>query len=179
MRSLLDTVILVVDFPFHHFKYILLFPLAFRVSVEPSAVCLMGIPLYVICCFYLAVFNSYYLYLMFVSLINICLGMFLLRFILYETLLAFLNWVANSFPILGKFLTIISSNIFSYPLILSSSSQTPMIQMLCLMLSQRSLRLFSFLLILFFLLRFIYFHHSIFQLTCLLFCLSYSASGSL
>ena len=86
MRSLLDTVILVVDFPFHHFKYILLFPLAFRVSVEPSAVCLMGIPLYVICCFYLAVFNSYYLYLMFVSLINICLGMFLLRFILYGTL---------------------------------------------------------------------------------------------
>ena len=130
-------------------------------------------------CMKLAAFKICSLYLVVVSLINICLGMFLLRFILYETLLAFLNWVANSFPILGKFLTIISSNIFSYPLILSSSSQTPMIQMLCLMLSQRSLRLFSFLLILFFLLRFIYFHHSIFQLTCLLFCLSYSASGSL
>ena len=78
-----------------------------------------------------------------------CLGMFLLRFILYETLLAFLNWVANSLPILAKILTIISSNIFSYPLLLSSSG-TPMIQMLYLMLSQRSLRLLSFLFILFF-----------------------------
>ena len=47
---------------------------------------------------------------------------------------------------LGKFLTIISSNIFSDPFFFSSSSGTPLIRMLvCLLLSQRSLRLSSFL----------------------------------
>ena len=50
-----------------------------------------------------------------------------------------------------------------------------------LTLSQRSLRLSSFLLILFFFfpLCFIYFHHSIFHLTYPIFCLSYSTIGSL
>ena len=51
---------------------------------------------------------------------------------------------------LGKFSTIIYSNIFSDPFFFSSSSQTPIIQMLVhLMLSQRSLRLPSFLFMLF------------------------------
>ena len=55
-----------------------------------------------------------------------------------------------SFPILGKFSTIISSNIFSVPFFFSSSSGTPIIRVLvCLMLSQRSLRLSSILFILF------------------------------
>ena len=46
--------------------------------------------------------------------------------------------------------TIISSNIFSVPFFFSSSSGTPIIQMLvCLMLSQRSLRLSLILFILF------------------------------
>ena len=46
-----------------------------------------------------------------------------------------------SIPILGKFSTIISSSIFSWPFFLSSSSGTPMIQILvCLTLSQKSLR---------------------------------------
>ena len=50
-----------------------------------------------------------------------------------------------------------------------------------LTLSQRSLRLSSFLLILFFCfpLCFISFHHSIFHLTYPIFCLSYSTVGSL
>ena len=53
-----------------------------------------------------------------------------------------------SFPILGKFSMIISSSIFSWSFLLSSSSGTPMIQMLgSLTLSQRCLRLSSFLLI--------------------------------
>ena len=54
-----------------------------RVSAERSAVYLMGIPLYVICCFYLFAFNFFSLYLIFDSLINMYLGMFLLGFILY------------------------------------------------------------------------------------------------
>ena len=43
----------------------------------------MGIPLYVICCFSLAAFNIFSLYLIFVSLINMCLAVFLLGFMLY------------------------------------------------------------------------------------------------
>ena len=58
------------------------------------------------------------------------------------------TWVAISFPILWNFSTIIYPSIFSWPFFLSSSFETPMIQMLGrLTLSQRSLRLSSFLLI--------------------------------
>ena len=100
--------------------------------------------------FSLAAFNICSLYLIFISLINMCLGVFHLGFILFGTLWVSWTWVAISFPILGKFSTIISSSIFSCPFFLSSSSGTPMIQMLGhLTLSQRSLRLSSFLLILF------------------------------
>ena len=68
--------------------------LACKVSVERSAVSLMGIPLYVICCFSLAAFNICSLCLISISLINMCLGVFLLGFILYETLWASCFWVA-------------------------------------------------------------------------------------
>ena len=74
---------------------------------------------------------------------DVCLG-----FILFGTLCVSWTWVAISFPILGKFSTIISSRIFSWSFFLSSSSGTPMIKMLGhLTLSQRSLRLSSLLLI--------------------------------
>ena len=124
--------------------------LAYRVSAERSAVNLIGIPLCVICFFSLAAFNMFSLYLIFDSLINMCLGMFLLGFILYGTHCAPRTWLAISFPILGKFSTIISSNIFSVPFFFSSSSGSPIIRMLVhLMLSQMSLRLSSVLFILF------------------------------
>ena len=110
----------------------------------------MGVPLYVICCFSFPAFNIFSLYLIFDSLINMCLGMFLLGFILYGTLCSSWTWLTISFHILGKFSTIIYSNIFSVPFFSSSSSGTPIIRMLvCLMLSQRSLRLSSILFILF------------------------------
>ena len=83
-------------------------------------------------------------------------------------------------PHLGKFSTIISS-IFSRSFYLFSSSGTPMIQMLGhFTLSQRSLKLSPFLLILFFFfpLCFIYFYHSIFYLTYPIFCLYYSSFDS-
>ena len=103
----------------------------------------------VICCFSLAAFNIYSLYLIFVNLINMCLGVFHLGCILFGTLWISWTWVAISFPILGKFSTIISLNIFSLPFFLSSSG-TLMIGMLGhLTLSHRSLRLSSFLFILF------------------------------
>ena len=116
--------------------------LARRVSIERSAVILMGIPLCVICCFSLAAFNIYSLCLIFVNLINMCLEAFHLGFILFGTLWVSWTWVIISFPILGKFTTIISSIIFTWCFFLSSSSGTPMIQMLGrLTLSWRSRRL--------------------------------------
>ena len=145
-----------------------------------------GNPL-VCCCFSLAALIFAFLCLIFINLINMCLGVFPLGFTLFGTLWSW-TWVAISFPILAKFSTIISSSLFSCPFFLSSSSGTPMIQMLGhFTLSQRSLRLSSFLLIRFsfwfilirFPLWFIYFYHSIFYLTYPIFCLRYSTVGSL
>ena len=72
----------------------------------------MGVPLYVICHFSLVAFNIFSLSLIFVSLITICLSVFLLVFILSGTLCTFCTWVTVSFSMLGKFSAIISSNIF-------------------------------------------------------------------
>ena len=88
--------------------------LAWRVSIERSAVILMGIPLCVICCFSLAAFNICSLCLIFVNLINMCLGVFHLGFFLSGILWVSWTWVIISFPILGKFSTIISWSIFSW-----------------------------------------------------------------
>ena len=98
--------------------------------------------------FSLAAFNICSLCLIFVNLINMCHGVFCLGFILFGTLCVSWTWVIISFPILRKFSTIISSSIFSWSFFLSSSSGTPIIQMLeCFIWSWRSLRLSSFLLI--------------------------------
>ena len=90
----------------------------------------MGIPLCIICCFSLAAFNICSLCLIFVNLINMCLGVFHLGFILFGTLWVSWTWMIISFPILGKFSTIILSSIFSWSFFLSSSSGIPMIWML-------------------------------------------------
>ena len=113
--------------------------------------------------------------LIFVNLINTYFGVFGLGFILFGTLWVSWTWVIISFPILGKF-----STIFSCPLFLSSSG-TPMIQMLGhLTLFQRSLRLSSFLLILFSLFLTATFISTILHSTShRIFCLSYSTVGSL
>ena len=96
-----------------------------------------------------AAFNDCSLCLIFINLINMCLGVFHLGFILFGTLCVSWTWVVISFSILEKFSTIISSSIFSWPFFLSSFSGTPMISMLGhLTLSQRFLRFSSFLLIL-------------------------------
>jgi len=59
-----------------------------------------------------AAFNICSLCLIFVNLINMCLGVFRLGFILFGTLWVSWTRVIISFPILGKFSTIISSSIF-------------------------------------------------------------------
>ena len=63
----------------------------------------MEVPLYVICHFSLVASNILSLSLFFVSLITMCLGMFLLGFILPGTLCASWTWLTISFPMLGKF----------------------------------------------------------------------------
>ena len=68
--------------------------------------------------------------LTFVNLIAMCLGVFLLGLLLYGTLCASWTWVTVFFSMLGKFSAISSSNIFSGPFSLSSSSETPVIWML-------------------------------------------------
>ena len=56
-----------------------------RVSAERSAIKHMGFPLNVTCCFSLVSFNILSLCLVLVSLTSICLGVFLLGFILHTT----------------------------------------------------------------------------------------------
>ena len=57
------------------------FPSGLQSFYWKTAVKPMGFPLYVTCCFSLAAFNILSLWLVFVSLISMCLGMFFLGFI--------------------------------------------------------------------------------------------------
>ena len=125
----------------------------------------MGIPLCIIYCFSFAAFNICSLFLIFIYLINMCLQVFQLGFILFGTLWVSWTWVAISFPILGKFSAVISSSILSSPFFLSSSSGTPMIQMLVCLTCSSGLWGCSFYYFFFFPLCFIYFHHSVFHHT--------------
>ena len=133
--------------------------LACRVSVEKSADSLVGVLLYVICCFPLVVFNILSLSLIFVSLIIVCLGVFLLGFILPGTL-CLLDLVEYFLSHVRKVFTYYLFKYFLRSFSLSSSSGTTIMQMLvCLILSQRSLMLSS----VFFYFLFCYsdFHHSV------------------
>jgi len=148
MRSLPVMVILVVDFSFNTLNISCHSLLACRVSTERSTVNHMGFPLYVTCSFSLAAFNILSLCLISVSLINMCLDVFLLGFILWGTLCTSWTWLTISFPMLGKFSIIISSKIFSVPFFFffwnPYNSNVGAFNM-----SQRSLRLSSILFILF------------------------------
>ena len=96
--------------------------LACRVSAERSAVKHVGFPLHVTRCFSLAAFDILYLCLVFVSLISMYLGMFLLRFILCGTL-CLLDLIDYFLFMLGKFSNVVSSKIFSCPFFFSSSKR--------------------------------------------------------
>ena len=86
--------------------------LAWRISAEKSADNVIVVPVYVIGFFSLAAFNIFFLFLILVSLINTCLGVFLLVFILYGSHCSSSIWVSDSSHMLGKFSAIISSTIF-------------------------------------------------------------------
>ena len=141
----------------------------------------MGIPLCVICCFSLAAFNIFSLYLIFDSLIHMCLGVFLLGFILYGTLYAPWTWLTISFLMLGNFSTIISSNIFSDPflfLFFFWDPYNPSFGAFNVVPGVSETVLNSFHSFFFILLCGSYLHYFIFQVTYVFFCLSYSAIDS-
>jgi len=126
---------------------------------------------------FLVVFNILSSCLVFVGLITICLGVFFFGFILPGILCASWIWLTISFP-MRELLTYYPLQIFSWVLSLSSPSGTPIIMWMLvhLMLSQMSLRLSSFLFFFsYILLCSSDFHLSVFQVTYLFFCLSYSA----
>ena len=89
---------------------------ACRVSVEKSADSIMGVPLYVTCCFSLAALNILSLSLIFAILITVCLAVIFFGLILSGT--RFLDLVA--FPRLGKFSAVMSSDMLSAPFFLFS-----------------------------------------------------------
>ena len=118
--------------------------LARRVSAQNSADNHMEFPLYifplcVICCFSLVIFNIF---------LCLLLLAWLICFSAYFSLglsLCFLDLGDYFHSYVRKFFPIISQNISLGPLSFSSSSGTPIIWMLlCLVLCQRSLNLFSF-----------------------------------
>ena len=144
------------------------FLLAWRVSIERSALIFMGIPLCAICCFSLAAFNICALCLIFVNLINMCFGVFHLGFILFGTLWVSWTWVIDYFLphfrevfnyYLKYFLMAFLFVFFfwnSYDLNVGAFYIIPEVSEVVLI---------SFNSFLFFPLCFIYFHHSIFHLT--------------
>ena len=132
-----------------------------------SCYSLMGnIPLNVICHFPLVVvFNILSLSLIFISLITMCFNVFLLGLSILGSL-CFLDLVDYFLSHVREVFSYYLFNIFSGPLLLSSSSGTPIMQMLVrLILSQRSLSLSSFFFHSFFYILFCSsdFHHSVFQ----------------
>ena len=137
----------------------------------------MGVPLYVTCHFSFVALN---ILSFFLSLWLLCLGVFLLWFILPGTLCSFWIWLTTSFPVLGKFSAIISPNIFSGPHPPLSGTPT-MWMMVHSVLFQRSLRLSPFFIFhSFFYILFCSndFYHYVFQVTSLFFCINYSVSDS-
>ena len=153
---------------------------ACRVSAERSAVNLMGIPLCVICCFSLAAVNIFSLYLIFDSLINMCLGMFFLGFIMYGTL-HFLELIDY---FLSHVRDVFNYNLFKYflsPLLLLFFFWDPYnsnvgVSDVVPEVSENVLH--SFHSFFFVLLCGSYFHSFIFQVTYPFFCFSYSAIDS-
>ena len=128
----------------------------------------MGFPLYIICHFSLVAFSIFSVSFIFVSLITVCHRVFLLVFILPGTLCASWTWLTISlFPVREDF----GYYLFKYFLrsFLSFPSWIPIMSMLvCLMLSQKLLRLSSVCFVLFFLFFFFIiilfssdFHHSV------------------
>ena len=109
----------------------------------------MGFPLYVTCCFSLAALDILSLCLIFVSVISMGLDIFLLEFILYQTP-CLLDLIDYFIFLVGEIFNYTLFKNFLIPFLFVFYFWNLIIWMLvCLILSQRSLRLPSVLFILF------------------------------
>ena len=90
-------------------------PSGLQTFTEKSTDCLIRVSLCVTICFSLATFKILSLSLHFAILIITCLGMDLLRVILFGSLCAPWTWVSVSFPRLDQFSAIVVSNEISAP----------------------------------------------------------------
>ena len=117
--------------------------LSCRISAESSAVNLIGIPLYVICCFSPAAFNIFSLYLIFDSLNDMSWPVSPWIYSLWDSV----HFLDLTDYFLSHVREVFNYNLFKYFLntfFFSSSSGTPIIQMFVpLILPLWSLRLFS------------------------------------
>ena len=109
-------------FSFITLHYVISFWLA-EFLLRNQQIILWKFPCMLFVIFFPCCFNI--LSLTFVSLIIVCLCVFLFEIILPETLCASWTWLTVSFPILGKFSVIISSNIISGPFPLFSFWDSP------------------------------------------------------
>ena len=98
--SFAGQIILGCSFSFHHFKCIMVIPLACRVSARKSGYSLREVLLYVVSCFSLAAFNILF---NFSILIIMCFYMDLFGLILFGTPCASWTWISASFPGQGSF----------------------------------------------------------------------------
>ena len=150
--------------------------LSCRVSAERSAVKCMGFPLYVTCCFSLVAIHILSLCLVFVSLISMCLGLF----ILYGTLCASWTWLNIFFSMLGKFSPKISPKIFSKFFFFFFWNPYNLYVDAFDMVSEVSETICGSFHSFYFILLFRnYFHHFILQLTDSFFCFRYSSISSI
>ena len=136
----------------------------------------MGFPLYVTCCFSLVAFSSLYLCLVFVNLISMCLGMFLLGFILYGTL-SLLDLIDSFLFHVGEIFNYNLFKNFLIPFLFLFFFWDPYYSIVGAFdtVSVVSETLFSSFHSFYFILLFrSYFHHFIFQLTDLFFCFRHS-----
>jgi len=159
-----------LDFPLTKLNVIILYH---EVNHVPTMPCNCHYLLFFVFPLLLLIFPL--LSLIFVRLVTVCLGVFLLGFILPGTFCASWTWLTVSFSILRTFSAIVSSDIFSGPFSLSSPSGTPIMWILVhLMLSRRSQYvLISFHSFFCILLHGSDLHQSILQVIYPFFCLSY------
>ena len=115
MKALLGRVILFVGF---FLSSLCIMPSPFwpgEFLLKNQLVTLLEFPCIVICCFSISAFSIFSLSLTLVHLMNMCLRVFLLGFILYDIHCVSWIWASDLFLTLGKFSAIISSNIFFGP----------------------------------------------------------------
>ena len=140
----------------------------------------MGIPLCVICCFSLAAFNICSLCLIFVNLINMCLGVLPWVYPVWDSL-GFLDLSDYFLPHFGEVFNyyLLKYFIMAFLFVFFWDSYDSNVGAFGIVPEVSEVVLISFNSFFFFPLCFTYLYHSIFHLTYPIFCLCYSTVGSI